>query len=52
MAGKNTRGHYFEESTKAFRGMDYLSALALFAAGLVAPLADPIADIRERWRKS
>jgi hypothetical protein len=52
MAGKNTRAEYFEKSNKALRSLDYLAAFALLAAGIVAPLAAPISDLQERWRKS
>ncbi len=52
MAGKNTRAGYFEKSVGALKGLGYLSAFVLFAAGIVAPLIDPISDMAERWRKS
>lgn len=52
MAGYRTRGEFFAEARKSSRGVDFLAAFALFAAGLVAPLVDPISDIKERWRKS
>jgi len=52
MANNKTRSEYFAEATKSSHGVDFLGAFVLFAAGLFAPLANPVSDMKERWRKS
>ena len=52
MPTPTTRSEFFAEAEKLSRGIDFLSAFVLFAAGVIAPLVDPISDVKERWRKS